>query len=154
MNLETNTVQALQASVKAHWTAIHFYKLIAGQFGRWGYSKLAEHFKGEAADEQMHLDKLIERLELADVAPTCEGESLEPARHDVQAILAQALALENGAAEIERAGIQTAREAMDDGTSHLLRHNLEGSEQSILELEAELRVLSEIGLQNYLANKV
>jgi len=79
---------------------------------------------------------------------------LEPARHDVQAVLAQALALENGAAEIERAGIQTAREAMDDGTAHLLRHNLKGSEQSILELEAELKVLSEIGLQNYLANKV
>jgi bacterioferritin len=155
MIISQSVIEALQASVKLHWRAIHVYTLQAAHFARWGYPKLAEKAKADAAEETEHLSKLTARLELANFAPECvlEGDCTI-ARHDFAGQLVLNLALENSAAEVERAGIYTACEAMDDGSAKVFRELLEGSEESIREIEAAQQVITEIGLENYLANQV
>lgn len=154
MNLNEQVVLALQESVKTHWTAIYFYQTASEQFARWGYSKLAERFSADVTEESEHLSSLIKRLEFGDVSPELPAEFISPARHDVLAVLKQALEMENKAATIERVGIETACEVTDNGTVQVFQKNLRGSEASILDLEAQIKIFGEIGQQNYLANQV
>jgi hypothetical protein len=68
-------VASLQRGVSLHLTAIENYEAQAAHFGRWGYSKLAERFKGDAKEERGHLRALMERLEYYDVQPTYEHQT-------------------------------------------------------------------------------
>lgn len=154
MNLSEQVIEALQASVKTHWTAIHFYTLLSNQLSRWGYNKLAQEFADDVKEESEHLGKLAQRLEFADVTPAVDlSASVAIPRHDVTAIFNAVLTLETEAATVERAGVVIAREASDEVTADLFKHNLKDSEASIANAEAQLRIISEIGVQNYLANQ-
>ena len=72
MNLSEQVIEALQTSVKTHWTAIHFYTLLSNQLSRWGYNKLAQEFAEDVKEESEHLGKLAQRLEFADVTPAVD----------------------------------------------------------------------------------
>ena len=154
MNLSEQVIEALQTSVKTHWTAIHFYTLLSNQLSRWGYNKLAQEFADDVKEESEHLGKLAQRLEFADITPAVDlSASIAIPRHDIVAIFTAVLSLETDAATVERAGVIIAREASDEVTADLFKHNLKDSEASIANAEAQLRIISEIGVQNYLANQ-
>lgn len=150
MKLEQPVIDALQASVKSHWTAIHFYTLLSGHCARLGFAKLAKKYSDDVSDEESHLKRLIFRLESALVAPTTESEQLVPVRTGFAEVLSQILSLETSAANIERAGISTACELMDDGTASVFRQNLAGSEDGIIDAETQISIIASIGIQNYL----
>ena len=115
MNLSEQVIEALQTSVKTHWTAIHFYTLLSNQLSRWGYNKLAQEFADDVKEESEHLGKLAQRLEFADVTPAVDlSASIAIPRHDIVAIFTAVLSLETDAATVERAGVIIAREASDE----------------------------------------
>ena len=62
--------------------------------------------------------------------------------------------METAAANVETAGIITAREAGDEITAKLLTKNLAGSQDSIVAIEAQLKIISQMGIENYLASQL
>lgn len=145
---------ALQLIASLHWLAIEQYTLQASHLGRWGYPKLAAHAAADAEEEREHLLKVLERLEYYDIEPTCDHERAEWPRHDVEGMLAANYALEVKVMEAERGCVLVARDAGDELTALVFADLLAGSEKSVKEIEAERRIIDQIGLDNYLANKV
>lgn len=147
-------IDALQASVRLHLTAIEHYQAVSEHLGRWGYSKLASKYAEDVSEEREHLKKCMERLEFYDVQPTYEHDSPEWPRHDFEGILAANLALETATAQTERQNVLTARSVGDEQSALVFASLLEGSEDSVKEIEAAQKVIEQIGLDNYLANQV
>jgi len=146
----TDVVDALQASCRLHLTAIEHYTGLAAHLERWGY-KLGDRYRDDAKEERGHLRAVMERLEFFDVAPSLDHKLPAWPRHDYTGILAASLLLETAAAAVERANIAVCREAGDEQSALVFVVLLAGSEKSILEIEAAQKVISEIGLDNYLA---
>lgn len=148
-------IDALQESVRLHWAAIHHYAILATHFARWGYPKLAAEFEADTKEEHEHLDRLLERLEFYDVAPKFYPTAQEDLpRHDLPAILEANLKLERTAAAVEEAGIKRAREKADEITALAFSENLKGSVDAIQTITAAQRVIGQIGLDNFLADKL
>lgn len=147
-------IDALQASVRLHLTAIEHYQTLSGHLGRWGYAKLASKYAEDAAEERDHLKAVMGRLEYYDVQPTYEHDAPSWPRHDFEGILAANLALESAAAETERANVLTARSVGDERSAIIFAGLLEGSEGAISDIEAAQKVIEQIGLDNYLSVQV
>ena len=147
-------IAALQSAVRLHLTAIENYQAQGEHFGRWGYSKLAEKYRGDAEEERQHLSRVLSRLEYYDEQPTYEHAEPSWPRHDYEGILAANLELESAAAAAERQGVLACRAAGDELSALVLATLLEGSEGSISETEAIQKVIEQIGVDNYLANQV
>ena len=150
----SGVVASLQTAVRLHLTAVEHYATLAAHFGRWGYSKLAAKSAEDAEEERGHLKSLIERLEYYDVQPEYEHAQPSWPRHDFEGILAANYELENATAVAERAGVLACRTVADERSALVFASNLEGSEDSIADIEATQKVLEQIGLDNYLANQV
>ena len=147
-------IDALQASVRLHMTAIEHYQSLAEHFGRWGYEKLADTGRGEAEEERRHLHEVQARLEYYDVQPAFDHDQPDWPRHDFEGILAANLSLESNAAEVERANVLVCRAVGDEISAVIFTQLLEGSEEAVAAIEATQRVIEQIGLDNYLANQV
>lgn len=147
-------IDALQASVRLHLQAIEHYQALSEHMGRWGYAKLASKYAEDVTEERDHLKMVMARLEYYDVQPTYEHDSPEWPRHDFEGILAANMAIESAAAETERASILTARSVGDEQSALVFADLLEGSEGSILAIEAAQKVIEQIGLDNYLSVQV
>lgn len=147
-------IDALQASVRLHLTAIEHYQTLSEHLGRWGYAKLALKYAEDAAEERDHLKAVMGRLEYYDVQPTYEHDAPSWPRHDFEGILAANLALESAAAETERANVLTARSVGDERSAIIFAGLLEGSEGAISDIEAAQKVIEQIGLDNYLSVQV
>jgi len=147
-------IDALQASVRLHMTAIETYQSQAEHFDRWGYGKLADAARGEVEEERRHLHEVQARLEYYDVQPAYDHDQPDWPRHDFEGILAANLSLETAAAETERANVTACRAVGDEISAKIFAELLEGSEEAMAANEAKQRVIEEIGLDNYLANQV
>lgn len=137
-----------------HLTAIENYQAQAAHFDRWGYSKLAEAKRADVEEEREHLKLVMQRLEFYDIEPTYDHEAPSWPRHDFEGILAANLELESEAAKVERANVSSCRAVGDEQSALVFASLLEGSEASVAEIEADMKVIEQIGLDNFLANKV
>lgn len=151
---EQIVIDALQASVSLHMTAIEHYQTLSAHLGRWGYSKLGEKYAADAEEERGHLKKCLDRLEYYDVQPNYEHAEPSWPRHDWEGIVSANYELESAAAQVERANVAAARSVGDEQSALVFAELLEGSEGSIREIEAIQKVLDQIGVDNYLANQV
>ena len=75
-------------------------------------------------------------------------------RHDFEGVLDSNYEGDRAAAEAERAGYKTCDEAGDANGAVLFQELLKGSEDSMANIEAIRKVIEQIGLDNFLANKV
>lgn len=147
-------IEALQASVSLHLTAIEQYQAIGEHLDRWGYAKLGAAFRADAEEEREHLRKLLSRLEYYDAQQNYDHEPPSWPRHDFEGILASSLSLEEAASEVERASILACRAVGDEGSALVFADLLADSESSIKEIEGVQKVIEDIGLDNYLSIQV
>ena len=146
-------VDALQASLRNHWTQIAAYETQASHFARWGYSQLGEAFLAYAVEEREHAKQLIDRLEFFDAQPTYEFEKPFWPRHDFEGILEVNYVFETTTANTERSGYLLCVELGDAETATIFAELLKGSEDGMAEIEATRLVIEQIGLDNYLADR-
>lgn len=147
-------IDALQASVSLHLTAVEHYATMAEHLGRIGYTKLADRFRAAADEERGHLRAVQARLEYYQTQPTYEHQAPAWPRYDVPGMLQASLDLEMAAAGVERQNVTTARAAGDELSAVAFAGLLEGSEGSIRELEADQLTLAQVGADNWLANQL
>lgn len=154
MQGNTQIIQLLNEVLKAELTAINQYFLHAEMCENWGYKALAEHTRKESIEEMTHAEKLMERILFLDGMPVMT--ELFPIRvgTNVKAQLENDLALEVDAIKRLNEAIPVALQVGDNGSRELFVKILTDEEEHVDYLEAQLHMINEIGLDNYLAQQI
>lgn len=149
-----NVIDALNAGLTLELTAINQYFVQAKMCRNWGLHKLAEKHYHESIGEMKHAEKLIDRILFLEGVP-------EIARYDVIRVgttvpeqFQNDLALEMKGVATYRAGIQTCEAEKDAASRDLLTKILIESEEHVDWLEAQLDLISKMGLEIYLGHQM
>ena len=147
-------IGCLNEVLKAELTAINQYFLHAKMCADWGYQRLARHNRDESIDEMKHAEWLLERIlflegvpNMSELFPLKIGASVK-AQHEND------LALEEAAVARLSKAIQVAVEEGDNASRELFEKILIEEEHHIDFLEAQLGIIKEIGIENYLAQHI
>ena len=149
----SNTViECLKKSLNIHWQQTTVLSAQAVHLDRWGYKKLAEVIKADALQEHEHAMENVKRLEFfdADYQPL----SVAPpswTRHDMVALIQYNLNSVKEASAAERATIVAARAVGDEMTANMMIPLLQGSEDGIMLYEGYLKLIEQMGLDNFLS---
>jgi bacterioferritin len=154
MKGDPKVIAMLNEVLKAELTAINQYFLHAEMCENWGYERLAEHTRKESIEEMKHAEKLMERILYLDGTPNMSDYFKIVIGKDVAAQLKNDLQLEYDAVKRLNEFVEKARVAGDNGSRDLFQHILEDEEQHVDWLEAQLGMIDEVGIQNYLAQQI
>jgi bacterioferritin (cytochrome b1) len=147
-----SVIELLKKSLNIHWQQTTSLSAQAVHLERWGYSKLAELIKADALQEHEHSMINLSRLEFFD-------EDYQPLlvnppawkRHDMLAIIQYNLDSVHEAAKAERAVIVAARAVGDEMTANIMIPLLQGSEEGIELYQGYLKLIEQMGLDNFLS---
>ena len=154
MKGDPKIITMLNEVLKAELTAINQYFLHAEMCENWGYDRLAEHTRKESIEEMRHAEKLMERILYLDGTPNMSDYFKISIGKDVKAQLASDLQVEYDAVKRLNEFVEQARQLGDNGSRDLFQHILEDEEEHIDWLEAQLGMIEEMGIQNYLAQQI
>ena len=147
-------IKVLQDVLCAELTAINQYFIHARMNENWGYKKLAAYIQKESIEEMRHAQHLIDRILYFDGAPNMQKYMKINVGSSVPEQFKFELAVEYDAVPRLNKGIELARAQGDNGTRALLEAILKDEEEHIDWLEAQLGMIEEIGVQNYLAQQM
>ena len=154
MKGDAEVIEVLNEVLTSELTAINQYFIHYKMCEDWGYLRLAKQKRDESIEEMKHADVVIARILLLEGVPNMQRYSPVKVGEDVPEMHQLDLELEYDARDRLNRGIQLARDKRDNGTAELLQHILEGEEEGIDWLEAQLHVLKEIGKERYLAEQL
>ena len=152
----SNTViDLLKKSLNIHWQQTTVLSAQAVHLERWGYKKLAETIKADAEEEHQHAMVNLTRLEFfdADYQPIVVNPPVWT-RHDMVAMIKYNLASVKEASAAERETIVAARAVGDELTANIMIPLLQGSEDGIVLYEGYLKMIEQMGLDNFLSIQV
>ena len=135
-------------------TAISQYFLHARLCENWGYERLWKKVRAESIDEMQHADKVIQRILYLEGHPNLQKLGKLEIGETVLEQLQSDLALEKRAIPVLNAGIELCRSKGDNGTAELLEEILVDEEEHADWLEAQLTLVEQVGVQNYLAQQM
>lgn len=150
-----SVIQLLKRSLNIHWQQTTVLSAQAVHLERWGYKKLADVIRADAKEEHAHAMENLNRLEFfdADYQPLTVSPPVWN-RHDMLAIIQYNLASVKEASEAERATITAARAIGDELTANMMIPLLQGSENGIILYEGYLKMIEQMGLDNFLSIQV
>ena len=145
----------LKASLNIHWQQTTELTAQAVHLERWGYKKLASVLKADAEEEHEHCRINLERLEFfdADYQPLIVQPRVWK-RHDIKALIEFNLEGVRNAAQVEIATITEARNIEDEITANIMIPLLQGSDDGIKLYEGYLKLIEQMGLENFLTLQV
>lgn len=144
----------LQEVLTAELTAINQYFLHAEMCNNWGYMRLYKHTRKESIEEMQHAEIVLERLLFLDATPNVGDLFKLRIGKDVKQQLSNDLALELEAIPRLNKAIAKAVEVGDNGSRELFEKILTDEEEHVDYLEAQLHMIEEIGLDNYLSQQM
>jgi bacterioferritin len=151
---DAKVLAVLQEVLKAELTAINQYFLHAEMCENWGYEKLAAYIRKESIDEMKHAEKLIERILYLDGAPNMSDYFKINVGNTVEQQFKNDVQVEYDAVKRLNAGVHLCSAQNDAGSRELLEHILVDEEHHIDWLEAQLTLIEQMGIQNYLAQQM
>ena len=147
-------ISILNDVLSAELTGINQYFIHAKMAENWGYYKLAAHSRQESIEEMQHADTVIQRILYFEGAPNMQrymkinvGQTV-PEQHSFD------LSLEKDAVERLNRGVKLCTEQGDNGSRAMLEKILADEEEHVDWLEAQVEMIEEIGLDNYLAQQI
>jgi bacterioferritin len=154
MQGDTDIITALNDILTAELTAINQYFVHYKMLENWGYHRLAKKKREESIEEMKHADGLIGRILYLDGVPNLQR--LGPVRVGQEPIEMHKLdlALEKEAVARLNNAIVLCLDKHDAGTREILEHVLEEEEDAIDWLEAQLKIIEDIGRERYLSEQL
>lgn len=146
-----SVVSLIKETVNVHWQQCMELTGQGVHLKRWGYGKLGDLFVEYAKEEREHAEIAIKRLEFFDV--DYQPIAVTPrtwTRHDVKAIIEFNLVGVQNAAKVEKTTITQARMVGDEITVQEFIPLLKGSDDGIKEFEKMLKLIAQMGLENFL----
>lgn len=147
-------VEALNAGLTIELTAINLYFINSKMCRDWGFNKLADHYYEESVEEMKHAESVIDRVLFLDSVP-------EIARYDVIEVGKTPLDQIKNSLKLELKGVATYNQAIhlaaehkDNGSRELMERMVVESEHSVDWCEAQLDLIEQVGIENYLAQQI
>jgi len=152
--IDPRVIDALNEVLKAELTAINQYFLHAEMLENWGYNRLAKYVRKESIDEMKHAETLIERILFFEGVPNVTDYFKINIGKTVQIQLENDLRLEYEAIPRLNQCISVCIEVGDNATREIFEHILLDEEQHVDWLEAQLGMIGEMGIANYLSQQM
>ncbi|MCB0407040.1 MAG: bacterioferritin [Bdellovibrionales bacterium] len=135
-------------------SAINQYFLHARMCKSWGYEKIADKIYHESIDEMKHAQAIIDRILFLEGIPNLQklgslniGETIpEQLQSDLDMEL-------KGVPDLKKA-IDVCMKEQDHTSRELVEKILASEEEHIDWLEAQLQIIKEVGVENYLATQL
>ncbi len=147
-------IRFLNEVLKAELTAINQYFLHGKMCQNWGYLRLAAYNRAESIDEMKHADTLIDRILFLEGTPNMSDMFPINVGATVKAQIQNDLALELQALPRLNAAVKLSTEVGDNTSRELFEEILAEEEHHVDWLEAQLHMMDEIGVENYLAQQM
>lgn len=148
-------INELNKLLAGELTAIDQYFIHSRMYEDWGYSKLHERIAHESVEEKEHASWIIERILFLEGIP--EMTIREPLHigKTVPEMLQNDLELEYSVVKNLKAAIKLCEDEQDYQTREMLEKQLSDTEiDHAYWLEKQLRLIDQIGLQNYLQSQM
>ena len=147
-------IELLNELLTNELTSINQYFIHAKMCENWGYKLLAHKVRDESIDEMKHADRVISRILYLDGVPNLQRLGKVNVGQTVQEQLTLDLDLEKGAIKFLNDAIETVRSLGDHGSFELMKDILVSEEEHADWLEAQLTLIDQVGLQNYLSQQI
>ncbi len=139
----------LNKILKNELTAINQYFLHSRMLADWGLSELAHKENSDSIDEMKHADQLIKRSLFLGGLPNLQDLGKLLIGEDVQEVITCDLALEMKALADLKTAINHCESVKDFGSRELFETILESEEEHIDWLQTQLRLIDQMGIQNF-----
>ncbi|MEM7203562.1 MAG: bacterioferritin [Planctomycetota bacterium] len=154
MRGDPSVIEILNEVLTSELTAINQYYVHYKMCENWGYARVAAKKREESIEEMKHADRVIARILYLDGIPNMQRLSPVRVGEDVQEQHRLDLEIEIEAVDRLNRGVALCRDKGDNGTRELLAALLVEEEESVDWLEAQLGIISTIGLEAYLAEQL
>jgi bacterioferritin len=154
MKGDKGVIKQLNRQLTNELSAINQYFLHARMWKHWGFERMAKHEYKESIDEMKHADKLIERILMLDGIPNLQDLHKLKIGETLPEGLTCDLALERDSRGVLVEAIGICEKAADYVSREILREILEDTEEHIEFLETQLKLIEDVGLQNYLQSQM
>ena len=154
MRGKDKVIAHLNDALRAELIAINQYFLHGEMCENWGYERLGGAIKKQSVDEMKHAEELIERILFLDGSPNMGMGLPLKVGANVKAQLESDLALELDAVAQYNAAIKVCVAEADNTSRELFDRLAKDEERHIGFLEAQLNVIKQAGLENYLAQQM
>jgi bacterioferritin len=135
-------------------TAINQYFLHARICDNWGYKRLGKKIYEESIDEMRHAQTLIDRILFLDGLPNLQKLGALNIGETVAEQFKADLDLELQAQDKLQRAIASCMQENDHVSRRMLEDILASEQEHIDWLEAQLQLISQMGLQNYLSQQM
>ena len=154
MKIDPQINQALNAVLRQTLTAINQTFLHARMLGNWGFETLEKQDYETSIKEMKQADRLMERILFLEGLPNLQDLGKLLIGEDVPEILQCDLELATGyRAELVKA-IATCEQLEDFISREHLEQLLEYEEERIDWLETQLKLINDLGTENYLQSAI
>src|SRR5882757_1511414 len=143
------TISFLNKVLKNELTAINQYFLHSRMLADWGLSILAKKEYDESIDEMKHADRLIQRVLFLGGLPNLQDLGKLMIGENVEEVIHCDLKLEQCAHPDLKTAIAHAEKVNDYVSRELFVHILENEEEHIDWLQTQLRLIEQMGVQNF-----
>jgi bacterioferritin len=145
---------ALNDVLTSELTAINQYFIHHKMLENWHYERLAKKKRDESIEEMKHADRLIARILFLDGVPNLQR--LGPVKVGEEPVEMHQLDLQLEREAVARLNktIALCLSKQDAGTRELLERLLSDEEDSIDYLEAQLKLVEDLGRERYLSEQL
>ena len=155
MRGDADVINTLNDLLAGELTAIDQYFLHSRMYENWGYNKLYERIEHERQDETGHASALIKRILFLEGAPVLDKRDALRIGKTVPEMLRNDLDLELEVVADLRMAIALCEQKGDFVSREILEQMLDDTEEDhAYWLEIQLRLVDQIGLQNYLQSQM
>ncbi len=154
MKGDAQVIDLLNEVLTNELTSVSQYFLHARICENWGYDRLWKKIRAESIDEMKHADELIERILYLEGLPNLQRLEKIEVGENVPEQLRLDLGVEKKALATLNRGVELCRKAGDNGSAELLEDMIEDEDEHANWLEAQLMLIEQVGVQNYLAQQV
>lgn len=147
-------IDLLNELLEAELVAINQYFLHAEICEHWGYDRLYQFVRQQAIGEMKHAEQVMGRILFLDGVPVMKNTTKIHVGKTVLEQLQVDLALEQEAVRRLNRGIELCHKHVDHGTKALLESILLSEEEHIDWLDAQLKLIEQVGAENYLATQI
>lgn len=150
MKGDKKVIEYLNNALKHEMTAINQYFLHSRMLEDWGVLKLARHEYKESIEEMQHADEFIKRILLLGGLPNMQELGKLFIGEDVKEVIECDLKLEVDAVALYREAVGYCESVKDYVSRDLFAKILGEEEKHADGLETQLKLIDQIGIQNYI----
>ncbi len=147
-------IEILNEVLTAELTAINQYFVHGEMCESWGFERLHRVIRKHSIGEMKHAEEVIERVLFLEGVPNVQRLGKVNIGESVQEIFRSDYALEMEALPRLQQGIELCRERGDNVSRQLIEEILKDEEEHVDWLEAQISLIEQVGLQNYLAQQI